>query len=137
MRQQTKRLGRIAGNEIEEIPLSRNDLIEVQVTRNWIYYTAADFIPAGLDHNGLYEIGFEDGGVIYRVPRDDPSAEPETVFSEGIGFSMKKMWFVLGDCLYFESLPLTDDEAGKSFGQTAKTVRLNLKDHTVRYIRYQ
>lgn len=135
-RPQTKRLGKIVGDTVEEIPLPRNDLIEVQVTRNWIYYTAADFVPAGMDHNGLRMIGFEDGGVIYRVPRDNPSAEPEIVFSDGIGFSMKGTWFALGDCLYFESHSLMDDEAGKSFGQFVKTVRLNLKDHTVRYIRF-
>ncbi|MBR4204476.1 MAG: hypothetical protein IKQ92_03270 [Clostridia bacterium] len=135
-RLQTKRLGKIVGGEIEEIPLPRNDLIEVQVTRNWIYYTAADFIPVGLSHSGHGEIGFEDGGVIYRVPREHPDAEPEIVFSEGADFCMKDVWFVIGDCLYFESCSLEDEGGSKEFGLYVKTVRLNLKDHTVRYFRY-
>ena len=136
-RQQTKRLGKIVGDTIEEIPLPRNDLIEVQVTRNWIYYTAADFIPVGLSYTGHGEIGFEDGGVLYRVPRGQPDAEPETVFSEGVQFRMKNIWFVIGDCLYFESYSLEDEGGSKEFGRFVKTVRLNLKDHTVRYIRYE
>ena len=133
-RQQTKRLGQLVGDEVEEIPLPRNDLIEVYVTRNWIYYTAADFVSVGPGRHG--EAGFEDGGVIYRVPRDDPSAEPQTVFTDGVNFNMKE-WFVLGDCLYLGSWERFEEGGAISFGQHVKQCRLNLKDHTVRYIRYE
>ncbi len=132
-RQGTKRLGRLVGNEVEEIPLPRNDLIEVYVTRNWIYYTAADFVSVGPGRHG--EAGFEDGGVIYRVPRSDPSAEPQIVFSDGVNFDMKE-WFVLGDCLYLGSWQRFNEGGTISFGRFVKGVRLNLKDHTVRYFRY-
>ena len=133
-RQGTRRLGRLVGDEVEEIPLPRNDLIEVYVTRNWIYYTAADLVSVGPGRHG--EAGFEDGGVIYRVPRDDPSAEPQTVFTDGVNFNMRE-WFVLGDCLYLGSWERFEEDGAISFGRTVKGVRLNLKDHTVRYIRYE
>ncbi len=132
-RTQTKRLGRLVGDKVEAIPLPRDDLIEVCVTRSWIYYTAADFVSVGPGTHG--EAGFEDGGVIYRVPRDDPSAEPEIIFSDGVSFDMKE-WFILGDWLYLGSWQRTNEGGLISFGRTVKGVRLNLKDHTVRYFRY-
>ena len=125
---------------LEKIALPRDDLLAVEVTRSWIYYTAYDFVPAGMDHTGTREIGFDDGGVIYRVPRSDPSAEPEIVFSDGVSFCMRDTlnpWFVLGDCLYFSSPEKFADGAGISFGRNVKGVRVNFVEYTCRYIRYR
>ena len=136
----TVTLGRLMEGEIEKISLPRDDLLAVEVTRSWIYYTAYDFVSAGMDHTGTREIGFDDGGVIYRVPRSDPSAEPEIVFSDGVSFCMRDTlnpWFVLGDCLYFSSREKFADGAGISFGRNVKGVRVNFVEHTCRYIRYR
>ena len=47
------------------------------------------------------------------------------------------MSFVLGDYLYLGSWERFEEGGVISFGRTVKQCRLNLKDHTVRYIRYE
>ena len=136
----TVTLGRLNGEKIEKIPLPRSDLLAVEVTRNWIYYTAYDFVGVGPGRPGYGDAGFDDGGVIYRVPRNDPGAEPEIVFSDGVNFCMKDSsipWFVLGDCLYFTSWERYEEDGGISFGRNVKAVRVNFAEHTCRYFRYR
>ncbi len=130
------RIGRLNGNEIELLDMPHDNILEYQITRDWIYYTVYDPVPVGINHNGTGQVFFENGGKIYRTSRSD-SSESELIFDDGVNFNLKEQWFVLGDCLYFSSWQRNSDGAGISFGRIVKTVRVNFVNHTVRYFRYE
>lgn len=131
-----KKIGRLTGNEIEILDMPHDNIIDFQVTRDWIYYTVYDPVPVGSNRRGDGEVYFYDGGKIYRTPRSTHDSA-ELIFSDGVNFNMINEWFVLGDCLYFSSWQRNEDGVGISFGRYVKTVRINLADHTARYFRFE
>ena len=117
---------------VERLDLRSDLILDMQLTRDYIYYTSYDPIEYGISPRGgvCYD---ESGGKIWRVPRDDVLAEPELIF-DGRGEFAFLGYYAVGDCLYLDYSEIVQENGIGYFRWHGINARVNFVDGTIKWL---
>lgn len=106
------------------------------MTNSKIYYSPYNPIHYGTSPRGG-EVYDYIGGKIYVTDRDDPK-ESELIFDCGREFAFPNGYTMIGDYLYFDCMQIIrqGDYAWFSSALELKKVRINIKEHTIKYLSF-
>lgn len=118
---------------VERLDMRSDLILDMQLTRDYIYYTSYDPIEYGISPRGgvCYD---ESGGKIWRVPRDDVSAEPELVFDGHGEFAFRMGYYAVGDCLYLDYSEIVQENGTGYFRWHGINARVNFVDGTIKWL---
>ena len=126
------------GSTVNQVKLPHDNIYCFQLTNSKIYYSAYDpyYYGPGMRGGKVYDYT---GGKIYSTDRNG-SSESVLIFDDGIDFSMNSSfsYLILGDYLYFDYMALRQENGyvWYSMALELKKVRINLKEHTVKYLSF-
>ena len=117
---------------VERLDMRSDLILDMQLTRDYIYYTSYDPIEYGISPRGgvCYD---ESGGKIWRVPRDDVSTEPELIF-DGRGEFAFRGYYAVGDCLYLDYSEIVQENGIGYFRWHGINARVNFVDGTIKWL---
>lgn len=117
--------------EWERVKMPSEKVMDFTLEGEYIYYTQYDPVSFGAGRVG--NCVDETGNKIYRVPRDNTTAEPETVFDGHDKFFVAD-YFVMGDYIYLEYMQLVRGADLSYFQNTGMTARVNFKENTIKWL---
>lgn len=126
------------GNIVNLVEMPHDNIYCFQLTNSKIYYSAYDpyYYGPGMRGGDVYDYTH---GKIYATDRHDTS-ESILIFDDGIDFSMNSSYsyLILGDYLYFDYMELRQENGYVWYSKALelKKVRINLKEHTVKYLSF-
>jgi len=126
------------GTSVSLVEMPHDNIYCFQLTNSKIYYYAYDpyYYGPGMRGGEVYDYT---NGKIYSTDRHDPS-ESVLIFDDGIDFSMNSSYayLILGDYLYFDYMELRQENGYVCYSMALelKKVRINLKEHTVKYLSF-
>ena len=120
-------------NNVERLDTKSDRILKIQLTRNYIYYTAYDPIKYGISPRGTESID-ETGGKIYRISRDDVSTEPELIFDGRGELVIQGGFAVIGDCLYLDYSEIVKEGGMAWFRWHGINARVNFVDGTIKWL---
>lgn len=115
----------------EEISMPSDQILEFQLTNEYIYYTIYDPVVYGMSPRGISTVD-ETGNKIYRVRRDNTS-DAELVF-DGQGELFFFDSFFVGDYLYINYKTLVRQDGLVWFKLLGSSARINVNDGTIKWI---
>ena len=118
---------------VERLDMRSDLILDMQLTRDYIYYTSYDPIEYGISPRGgvCYD---ESGGKIWRVPRDDVSTEPELIFDGHGEFAFRMGYYAVGDCLYLDYSEIVQENGTGYFRWHGINARVNFVDGTIKWL---
>ena len=117
--------------QCKEVPMPSDQLIDFQLTNEYIYYRKYDpinFKTPPYERNAIDVFGNK----LYRVKRSD-TMTPEVAF-DGHEELFFRDYFVTGDYLYFAYYALVIREEGQVFRRMGATARVNMKENTIKWL---
>ena len=117
--------------QCKEVPMPSDQLIDFQLTNEYIYYRKYDpinFKTPPYERNAIDVFGNK----LYRVKRSD-TMTPEVAF-DGHEELFFQDYFVTGDYLYFAYYALVVREEGQVFRRMGATARVNMKENTIKWL---
>ena len=117
--------------QCSEVSMPSDQLIDFQLTNEYIYYRKYDpinFKTPPYERNAIDVFGNK----LYRVKRSD-TMTPEVAF-DGHEELFFQDYFVTGDYLYFAYYALVIREEGQVFRRMGATARVNMKENTIKWL---
>lgn len=117
--------------QCKEVPMPSDQLIDFQLTNEYIYYRKYDpinFKTPPYERNAIDVFGNK----LYRVKRSD-TMTPEVAF-DGHEELFFQDYFVTGDYLYFDYYALVVRDEGQVFRRMGATARVNMKENTIKWL---
>ncbi len=114
-----------------EIPMPSSLLLDIQLTNEYIYYTAYDPINCREPSDSRNVIDTA-GNKIYRVKRTDTTT-PELIF-DGHSELFFRDFYVTGDYLYMDYYSLVIREGEQVFRRMGSSIRVNVCENTIKWM---
>ncbi|MCL1794780.1 MAG: hypothetical protein FWG34_13035 [Oscillospiraceae bacterium] len=129
-------------DELNKINMPHENIYCFQLTNNMIYYSPYDPIyygtAADFQHTQVYDYT---GGKIYAADKNNP-IKAKLIFDAEKNFIIYNpfnSYVIIGDYLYFDDPELVEDGEFIYFNvaQKLEKVRINMKENTIKYIRFE
>lgn len=117
--------------ECEQVLDLDDNILSYYLTDDYIYFTVND--PVNLGQGRVEPCVDETGNKIYRVPRDNTTAEPELIFYGENKLFFNEFW-VMGDYLYLKYNELIQTAGMTYFRNMNITARVNFKENTIKWL---
>ncbi len=117
--------------EYHKLEMPSDKIIDIKLTRKYIYYTIYDPIYYGTSPRNIPCID-ESGNKIYRVSRDNTTSS-ELIFDGHEILFFKNGYIVTGDYIYMDYYALVNEGSMYWFRYMRTAARINFVDNTIKW----